>query len=46
MKHERRYGKIEKKIKTNNGFDIYKENYWDMTEKIEVKVEIGWKRKR
>lgn len=36
----------QRKIKTNNGFDIYKENYWDMTEEIEVKVEIGWKRKR
>lgn len=34
------------KIRRNNGFDIYKEDYWEMTKRIEVEVKVGMKRKR
>lgn len=42
----RRVRKDRGKIRRNNGFDIYKEDYWEMTKRIEVEVEVGMKRKR
>lgn len=42
----RRVRKDRGKIRRNNGFGIYKEDYWEMTKRIEVEVKVGMKRKR
>lgn len=42
----RKVRKDRGKIRRNVGYNILKEDYWDLTEKVEVNVEEGMKRKR